>query len=81
MSYLAETQVQAFMWAEETWRQAMLCSDHATVPWQTADIDRVCVAWTSSTEWATEDSSACIVKLKNGNYGTAIESEDYTGHG
>lgn len=60
---------------------AMGCAEHADVPWKLEDVAEVLHAWERDDCEYGETDSACVVRLKNGNYGTVTEWGDTTGHG
>lgn len=63
----------------DTWNGASKCGDHPdAVPWQIESVESVLCAVFESDDGTR---GACIVKLKNGNFGTATEWSDTTGHG
>ena len=68
---------------ERSYDAANNCCDHPDcVPWKLADVESVVHAWELGDDGCYgESASACVVLLKNGNYGTVTEWGDTTGHG
>jgi len=65
----------------DSYDRANTCGDHPDcVPWKLDDVVEVLHAREDIGDYS-ETSSACVVKLKNGNFGTVTEWGDTTGHG
>lgn len=67
---------------ERSYDLATQCGDHRDcVPWKLDDVVDVIHAWEMDDGLCAESASACVVRLRNGNYGTVTEWGDTTGHG